>query len=151
MKRKHSHQAKTKDEREFFVHSIRNTENNPTIPVKNICGESTLTGSSEPEINSDKPPRKMNFNRIVLHFKENCVSYLISLTVAVGVYFLVTSRVELAQVNKDLSYQSIEISKTAEKVDKIHDEVFSLKSEVRSLNDRFQLIIDLFSQTRTEK
>jgi len=148
MARTHNHQTKTKAEREAFARSIRKAENIPTIPTQNIGGESTLIGSDEPEININKKPRKTNANRIVLHIKRNWVSYLISIAVFVGMYFLITSRVELARVNSDLSYQSTEIHKTSEKVEKIYDDISSFKGEVKSLNDRFQLIIDLFSQPK---
>jgi hypothetical protein len=152
MSRGSSHRAKTKAERDAYINNLKNSQIDPTTSIDDIGGESTLEDSNGDKANKrPKKTRKSLSNRIKLHFKEHMVGYAVSLLIFIGVYFLITSKVELAQVNKDLSYQSTEITKTSEKVDKISDDVSFFKSEIKSLNDRFQLFIDLCSTQRFER
>ena len=79
--------------------------------------------------------------------KPHLLSYFLFASVFICGYFLITAKMEFAQVNKQLSYQSAEINKISETVEKISDDISPLKSEIKSLNNRFQLFIDLFSSS----
>jgi len=59
------------------------------------------------------------------------------------VVFLIAFKIELAKAKTVMSYQSSKIKKTSLRVEKISDEIYSIKGEVKSLNDRFQILIDL--------
>jgi hypothetical protein len=152
MKRSSTHVPKSKAEQEEFVWAIREVKESPTIPVLGV-GKSTLESiGDDTDASSYKKPRKSPANRILLRLKENWVSFLVPVVIAIAGYFLVTAKVEVAKLNKDFEYQYKDIghqaenlNKAVEKIEELSRDITTIHSEVKSLNDRFQMFIDIFA------
>jgi hypothetical protein len=149
-----SHVSKSPIERNNYTRAVRNTGVNPTI----ISGSSTVSTLSDvKELNEDigvesySPTRENRKNRFILYIKENWPNYIVSIIGIIVFFFFVTANIKLAEINKDISYQSKLLDTNAAKIEDVSGKVASLYGEVKSLNDRFMLITDLFGQNRDTK
>jgi hypothetical protein len=141
------HTPKSREERNDFIQIIREMNAEPTLPGGQE--EGTLGGDRKPDTryDTDRSTRKNGRNRFILHIKESWPNYLIGALSVIGVYFFITSNVRLAEINKDISYQSEKLADNTQKIEKVAEDVSSFHADLKSLNDRFSLFIELFRQS----
>jgi hypothetical protein len=152
------HTTKSRIERENYARAVHRTGEDPTI-----VGGDALSGTlsdvnkigAEMPVAASVPARKSIKNRLALHLIDHWPNYLLALLMTIAGFCVVTANVKLAEINKDLSYQSRAIETNAARigsVDKrletISEKVSSLQSVIQSLDDRFTLIIEVFRQSK---
>jgi hypothetical protein len=71
---------------------------------------------------------------------------LISIIGIAAFSFFVTFNIKIAEINKDISFLYTGLDDTAQKIEKISDELSSFRSDLKSLDSKFALFIELFKQ-----
>jgi cell division protein FtsB len=149
-KRSKTHVPKSRVEQEVFIQAIRDEKESPTISTPSV-GEGTLEmrGVDVSPVPVQKP-RKSPLNRMSLYLKEKWPSYIITIVISIIGFFAFTARENITKLNKDIEFQSKNLDTATEKIEELSLEVTTVHSEVKSLNDRFQLFIDIFARRNNE-
>ena len=116
------------------------TTSEPTIEMQDLVG--TTSRSPNKEIKKGKT-RKSKVNRFKIHVKENWVNYLFGLAIFGAGYFVVEAKVDIAKLFTISEFNKENVGKFEERFDKIDDYLNSQNASIKSLNDRFDLFIQL--------
>jgi hypothetical protein len=151
-----SHAAKTKYERDEYINFVQRSGEDHTIPhVEDGTLRDDNNEYSEMSPKNIGPKRKNIQNRFLIHIKEYWPNYLMGGIGTAALFFFVTFNIKIAEINKDVSYIYEKLNENTRRIEKVSDDVFSLKddlstfgAELKSLNDRFHMFIELFSENR---
>jgi hypothetical protein len=127
--------------------AVKHTDSIPTLP-DDLNKSSTLDDSDiidDPKALISQPKTQKNLkNRVILHFKENWLNWVVGIVITIAAYFFINVQRDITGIQKDITFQTKNLDASSTKIDILTNDISTIKSNVNSLNDRFEMLIDIF-------